>query len=78
MHTPHRSMTVRPTVAAAPLPPTAARTCDDLELLLWLSRRRALLGRAARGDADRRIMGELALADGAVAALVRIGRRGAR
>ncbi len=69
MDTDHRSRKVRP---------TAGRTCDDLELLLWLSRRRALLRRAARGDTDRHTAGELALADGAVAALVRIGRRGAR
>jgi len=78
MDTNHRSMKVRPTVAAAPLPPTAAHTRDELELLLWRSRRRALLGRAARGDADRHTAGELALADGAIAALVRIRRWSAR
>jgi len=71
-------MKLRATIAAAPLPPTAARTCDDLELLLWVSRRRAMLRRAAHGNADRHIAGELALAHRAIADLVRDGRRGAR
>ncbi len=57
------------------LPPPAIRTADDLELLLWLSRRRALLRRAAHGNPGPHLADDVALADRAVAGLVDVMRR---
>ncbi len=67
----------RVVLAARPLLPLGAPTADAadrLDILLWLSRRRALLRRAACGDTKLHVAGEIALADSAVAALGPIGR----